>query len=64
MVLALQAGGAHESGRPERGELQELAPVERALRRERAGVGATVRWEGLHGAEFTLAPPVQMGGAR
>ena len=30
----------------------------------RRGVGATVRWEGLHGTEFTSAPSLQLGAAR
>ncbi len=53
VVLGAQAGGADEPGRPERGDLQELAAVERALRTESARarghrpVGGAARDESL-----------------
>ena len=59
-----EAGGAHDTGRSERGELQELAAIERALRRERHAVGATVRWEWRHETQFTPAPLLHGGGDR
>ena len=62
LVLGAQAGGAHEPGRPERRDLQELAAVERALRRSRHGLGATVRWEGRHGASLPKPPRCRPAG--
>ena len=64
LVLGVQAGGADEPGGTQRGQLQELAAVDGALRRERLGIGAAVRWEGLHVTEFTHAPPLQIGEGR
>ena len=62
--VLVEARGTGEPGRAERGELQELAAVDGALRRERLRVGATVRWEGLHGGKCTHAPRLQPGGWR
>ena len=53
-VPLAQAGGPGEPGGAERGQLQELATVDGALRGRRHGFGATVRWEGLHTRRLPL----------
>ena len=57
-VLGVEARRTGEPDGAERGELQELAAVDGALRWERPGVGATVRREGRHGGKCTHAPPI------
>ena len=61
LVFGVQAGGPHEPGRPERRELQELAPVEGLLRRRRHGNRSHRPVGGAAQGQVYPGPPVGDG---